>query len=86
MSDSKKKSTPKKSVAKKKQDAPKKEAPAPKKEVQGFKTPEEFHKAKNELKAKHLKGTPNLWTLGAGNAKRDKYEKELAALKALRSY
>tara|TARA_Y100000004_G_scaffold123399_1_gene138710 strand:+ start:378 stop:617 length:240 start_codon:yes stop_codon:yes gene_type:complete len=79
MSDLKKKSTPKK-------DAPKKQAPAPKKNIQGFKTPEEFHKAKNELKAKHLKATPNLWTLGAGSAPRDKYEKELKALKALRSW
>ena len=85
MSDSKKKSTPKKAVAKNKDEAPKKQTPAPKKEVQGFKTPEDFYKAKNELKAKHLKATPNLWKLPAGDTRRDKYEKELAALKALRS-
>ena len=86
MSDSTKKSTQKKAVAKKKDEAPKKEAPAPKKNIQGFETPEEFHKAKNELKAKHLKATPNLWKLGSGNTSRAQYEKELVALKALRSW
>jgi len=82
MSETKKKKTPKKAVAKKKEEAPKKKAPekAPAK----FKTPEEFYKAKNELKAQHLKATPDLWQLPLTNPARAKYEAEKNALKARR--
>tara|TARA_B100000519_G_C14246666_1_gene440190 strand:+ start:562 stop:792 length:231 start_codon:yes stop_codon:yes gene_type:complete len=76
MSDSKKKASPKKAVAKKKEEVPK----TPVK----FKTPEEFYKAKKELKDKHLKATPNLWQLPQSDPARAKYEAEKNALKALR--
>ena len=82
MSESKK--TPAKKVFATKKETPKKEAPK-KEESKNFKNPEEFHKAKNELKAKHLEATPHLWRLEQGDPARAKYEKELAALKRLRN-
>ena len=80
MSESKKKAAPKKTVAKKEEEVPKKKAPA------NFKTKEEFYKAKNKLKDKHLKSTPNLWKLPLSNPSRAKYEVEKNELKALRKY